>query len=349
MRTRVIAGLIGLVLLIAVGTTPVLAQTAVGTVTASQLNVRTAPDPIDGVAIARVFEGQQFTIVGRDATANWFQIRLPDGNTGWVSSAYFRVINFSGVPVTNSDYIQGRVLSNRLNLRETPTTAARSLGQISRGQVYRVLGKTADSTWYQLRLPSGITGWVTARWLYVTDPARVPVTNSTLTSTSTSATTTIPVTVTNSGQVGVVTASQLNVRTAPDPLVGVAFTRVFQGQQFTIVGRDATASWYQILLPDGSIGWVSSAYFRVGNSAAAPVTNTGFIQGTVVNASLLNIRENPDPINGRILGQISRGQRYRVLARSTNGWYEIQLPTGVTGWVNGTYLSVSNPDGVPIR
>ena len=89
---------------------PTQAQAATGTVTASQLNVRTLPDPVEGVAFTQVFQGQVYTVVGRDATANWFQIQLPDGNTGWVSSAYFRVTSFSGVPVTNSNYVQGRVL-----------------------------------------------------------------------------------------------------------------------------------------------------------------------------------------------------------------------------------------------
>ncbi len=334
--------LIGGLMLLA---TPAQAQAPTGTVTAAQLNVRTAPDPVEGVAFARVFQGQVYPIVGRDATANWFQIQLPDGNTGWVSSAYFRAVNFSGVPVTNSSYVQGRVLSQRLNLREAPTATARSLGQISQGQVYRVLGKNADASWYQVRLPSGVTGWVTARWLYVTNPGAVPVLSNVVGAPA-------PGVANPGGTIGAITGlvvtDQLNVRTLPDPVEGVAFTRVFEGQSYAVVGRDATANWFQIRLVDGNMGWVSSAYLRVGNPGAVPVTFTGYVQGTVVNVSLLNLRESPDPYNGRVLGQISRGQAYRVLARSANGWYELRLPTGVTGWVNGRYLSVPNAETLPI-
>ena len=326
---------------------PTFAQTALGTVTAHQLNVRTVPDPIDGVAFTRVFLNQQYTVVGRDLFANWFQIALPDGNTGWVSSAYFRVTNFGGVPVTNSDYVQGRVLSARLNLREAPTTTARSLGQISQGQVYRVLGKNGDASWFQLRLPSGITGWVAGSLLYVTEPNRVPVVNNSTSGTTTITTTTGTTTV--NGLVGTVTAHQLNVRTAPDPVQGVAFTRIFRGQQYSVIGRDAVTAWYQIQLPDGNTGWVSSAYFSVGGRSAATVTNSDFVQGTVINAYLLNLRATPDPVNGRILGQISVGQTYHVVGRSNNGWYEVRLPSGFTGWVNGYYLRVSNPAAVPLK
>lgn len=325
-------------------------STAVGVVTASQLNVRTLPDPIDGVAITRVFQNQQYTVIGRDATANWFQIQLPDGNTGWVSSAYFRVINFAGVPITNTDFVQGRVLSQRLNLRQQPTTASRSLGQISRGQVYRVVGKNADSSWFQVRLPSGIAGWVTGQWLYVTDPARVPVIS---TATPAPAVNTGNATNTNnvvtSGTVnGTVTAFFLNVRTLPDPVEGIDVGTVAQGQVFNVVGRDATTNWFQIQLGDGNTGWVSSAYLRVPNPGAVPVTFSGYVQGTVLSARL-NIRLAPNAVNGRIIGQISRGQVYRVLARSTNGWYEIRLPDGITGWVNGQYLRVTDVNALPVK
>ncbi len=321
---------------------PVMAQDSTGVVTAGQLNVRTLPDPNEGVAIARVFQGERYPIVGRDDTANWYQIQLPNGAVGWVSSAYFRVGNIATVPVTNADYVQGRVLSQRLNLREQPTTAARSLGQVSQGQVYVVVGKNADSSWFLLRLPSGVTGWVTARWLFVTDPAAVPVVSD-LTDGGT-----VAVEAPLTGITGTVTAAFLNIRTLPDPLDGIAVATASQGDVFQVIGRDANANWFQIAF-SGTSGWVSSAYFRVGGDVnALPVTFEGYVQGTVT-ASYLNIREIPDPYNGRVLGRINKGQVYRVLGRSANGWYEIRLPSGVTGWVNGTFLSVSNPAAVPLK
>ncbi|MEL7234475.1 MAG: SH3 domain-containing protein [Chloroflexota bacterium] len=324
---------------------PAMAQEPTGVVTAAQLNVRTLPDPVEGIAFTRVFQGQQFPIVGRDANANWFQIRLPDGNVGWVSSAYFRPGNFGSVGVTNEGFPQGRVLSQRLNLREQPTTTARSLGQVSRGQVYRVVGKNADSSWYQLRLPGGVTGWVTARWLFVTQEGSVPVVSNAI-SGGTAATTANAVT-NPGGPSGTVVSSFLNIRTLPDPVEGIAFATASQGDVFAIVGRDANANWFQVQLPDGNVGWVSSAYFRVANFGGVPVTNTDYVQGRVLSQRL-NIRLSPST-GARSLGEISRGQVYRVLSRSTNGWYEVRLPDGITGWVFGQYLYVANPEALPIR
>lgn len=319
---------------------PAFAQSYTGTVTASQLNVRTVPDPIDGVAIARVFQGQVFEIIGRDERANWFQIRLPDGNSGWVSSAYFRVPNLAGVPVTNADYITGTVLSQRLNVRNTPN--GRVLFQVSRGQGYRVLSRTSDGAWYEIRHPSGTSGFVAAQFLQVPNPERLPVVN-----TGVNPAPVVPVPGSGTAAQGTVVSDFLNIRTAPDPVDGVRIATASGGDTFAIIGRDATANWWQIQLPDGNTGWVSSAYFRTINTSGVPVTNADYVQGTVT-ASFLNLRAGPTA-NDRVLGQISRNQAYRVVGKNSAGtWYEIRLPSGVTGWVNGSFLSVSNPGAVPV-
>ncbi len=173
MKRLILHILLGLMLAGVVSTA--LAQST-GTVTAYQLNVRTAPDPVDGIAVTRVYKSETYPVIGRTDTAHWFQIQLPNGTTGWVSSAYFRVIDFSTVPVTFSGYVQGTVLSQLLNIRTAPALSATSMGKISRGQTYRVLGKNAASTWYQVRLPSGITGWVFGQYLRVTNADVLPVT-----------------------------------------------------------------------------------------------------------------------------------------------------------------------------
>lgn len=173
MKRIIILILLGVML---VSMIPSASAQSTGTVTAYQLNVRTAPDPIDGIAITRVYKNETYAVIGRTDTAHWFQIQLPNGTTGWVSSAYFRVIDFSTVPVTFSGYVQGTVLSQLLNIRNAPSLSATSLGKISRGQTYRVLGKNAAGTWYQLRLPSGITGWVFGQYLLVTNAAVLPIT-----------------------------------------------------------------------------------------------------------------------------------------------------------------------------
>jgi hypothetical protein len=54
------------------------------TVTAPALNVRLGPD-ISYPAVDILLQGEQVAIAGYDAASDWWQIRLPTGQTGWVS------------------------------------------------------------------------------------------------------------------------------------------------------------------------------------------------------------------------------------------------------------------------
>ena len=54
------------------------------TVVAQALNVRSGPG-VSYPAINVLQQGNQVAVVGYDATTDWWQVQLPDGNTGWVS------------------------------------------------------------------------------------------------------------------------------------------------------------------------------------------------------------------------------------------------------------------------
>ncbi|MDX1992494.1 MAG: SH3 domain-containing protein [bacterium] len=73
---------------------------ATGTVTTGALNVRTAPNPVTGQVIARLYNGDVVAVVGRTASYSWWQVRLGDGRVGWVSDRYLAVVNYALVPIT---------------------------------------------------------------------------------------------------------------------------------------------------------------------------------------------------------------------------------------------------------
>lgn len=82
---------------IAVATIPLYAGTftasaapanATHTVTASRLNVRAGPSTSNTI-IHALWNGNQVPVIGE--SGNWYQIRLSDGRTGWVSKTYLRV------------------------------------------------------------------------------------------------------------------------------------------------------------------------------------------------------------------------------------------------------------------
>lgn len=67
-----------------------------------------------------------------------------------------------------------------------------------------------------------------------------------------------------------VTASWLNVRTGPGT-ANSRFETIPNGTVLTLIARNDDASWVQVILPDGRMGWVSSAWIN----SAYPLTNLG--------------------------------------------------------------------------
>jgi len=71
---------------------PITVTGATATINAYILNVRNAPDPVNGTVIARVRRGETYQVVGRNSDSSWWQIAL-SGTTGWVSGRYLTVQN----------------------------------------------------------------------------------------------------------------------------------------------------------------------------------------------------------------------------------------------------------------
>jgi cell wall-associated NlpC family hydrolase len=59
-----------------------------GLVTASKLNMRTGPSTYNSI-MHILWQGNRVKVIGQ--SSGWYQIRLSDGRTGWVSSAYLKL------------------------------------------------------------------------------------------------------------------------------------------------------------------------------------------------------------------------------------------------------------------
>lgn len=266
-----------LVLLLAAGLAgqPVVAQDGtaatfpIGTViNANALNVRGEPNTFATV-IAVLPRGSSYSVLGRTADNTWWQIALvPSGLTGWVSGQFFSVTNAQLVPVVNftvpapAPPPNGVVNTAQLNVRAIPDPFSGAvLTRVAFSETYLIVGRNDGPTrWYQISLPTGITGWVNARYLNVTNVQNVPVTYTT------------GPTIPQPQVFGTVTAFFLNVRTTPNPYIANIITVIARGQTFQVIGRNAAGTWWQINLGNGITGWVSGRYFAVSNGGGLPVT-----------------------------------------------------------------------------
>lgn len=241
------------------------------------------------------------------------------------------------------------VTTNVLNVRNAANLYAPILTRVNFGQSFPVIGRNADSSWLQINV-NGIVGWVYIIYVSAYNIGGVPITDGGYYPTP------IPIPPTPPPPVGAsatVNTSLLNVRNSPNPFTGAVLTRIQFGQSYAVIGRNADSSWLQLNV-NGLVGWVNARYVLAYNIGGVPITDPGTnpsqppsgVYGTVT-AYYLNVRNAPNPFAAR-LTVISRGQSYPVIGRTANSqWVQINV-NGVVGWVNRTYLNVSNIFNVPI-
>ncbi len=91
--------------------------------------------------------------------------------TGWTYSSTLKniLLNSYGTVTTNSNTLTATVTANSgLNLRESPSSSAKSLAVLSKGEtVTLVSGTKYNSVWYQVKTNSGKTGYCSSSHLNV--------------------------------------------------------------------------------------------------------------------------------------------------------------------------------------
>lgn len=246
----------------------VMAAEPVGLVTAGQLNVRSGPGTTYPV-IAVLQQYEQVTLLGRNSTASWVQVRLVDGRVGWCSSRYIdSPVPFSSLPLVRPPAPPsvpstipvttapppgsgplGMTISPRLNVRSGPSVGYSVIAVLVEGQQVALIGRNPNSTWLQIRLNDTLTGWVNAAYIQ---------TSATISG--------LPVT----GEYepwGVVTTGALNVRSAPSITANVILT-ASEGQGVGLLGRSASGQWIKVRI-NSQIGWAAAS----GLTTSVPISS----------------------------------------------------------------------------
>lgn len=147
----------------------------------------------------------------------------------------------------------------------------------------------------------------------------------------------------DSNQIGTVTGDSLNVREEPNTSAKV-LTQLSKGEQVLIIS--SSNGWHRISY-DNIKGWVSGDFISIKKVDA--------IGKGVVNASSLNLRENPDT-SATVLTQIPRGAEVEILG-SSDDWYNVSYKN-TKGWVFAEFITVKdtaigsgtiNADSVNVR
>ncbi len=169
-------------------TSPVVTNSTV-TIATGRLNVRDIPNPFTGQVLTRVTEGDIYPVIARNTSNTWVQINV-NGTVGWVNASYVAFNNATALPViqnptstSNTTPItatQYTVTATpfTVNIRSGPGTNFDDIANFSVRDTAQVIGRNADSTWWQIRY-EGIVGWVSARYARIetgANIASIPVT-----------------------------------------------------------------------------------------------------------------------------------------------------------------------------
>ncbi|MBI5960074.1 MAG: SH3 domain-containing protein [Chloroflexi bacterium] len=332
----------------------------IGTVTSGALNVRFGAG-INAASLGQLGQGQQVYVLSQNADGSWLEIRWAYG-TGWVSAGMLATTGqaaisddgSAAIPLSaDTPYVV--VLATYLNVRSGPGPNYSVLGAVLGGISLPIVGRSADSSWYQVETIYG-TGWVYAGYVATRNEyGASPVTTSSAAD--------APVT----GPIGVVNAGSLNIRSGPGAQYS-SLGALAGGTETQIVGRTLDWTWWLLDTPVGT-GWANAMYIiprgDISNvphvapgttveaspgqaEAEAPVpTVTGPM--AFVSTGAINIRSGPNS-SFTSLGSVSGGTRMAIVGQSADrGWWLVESPFG-RGWVSKLYVLVEgNTSGVPVQ
>lgn len=122
--------------------------------------------------VGQAASGTQYDLVSQ--VDGWYQIKLTDALTGWVSAAYATVVATAPEVTTGTASTTPPVVSPTpapsakikikattlgfLNVRQAPSTASAKVGEAPSGTTYSVL--VEQDGWYKIQLSKDIVGWV---------------------------------------------------------------------------------------------------------------------------------------------------------------------------------------------
>lgn len=119
----------------------------------------------------------------------------------------------------------------------------------------------------------------------------------------------------------------LNVRSGP----GTNYSKigiVYKGNTLSII--ETKGMWSHVQLNTGLNGWVYSKYIKQSS-----LTNTTQTIGTI-NVVAVNVRSDAGK-QYDIIKVASQGTKVKLIKKS-NGWCNIELPSGTIGWISEKYI-----------
>ncbi len=245
----------------------------------------------------------------------------------------------SGLDTANATVVN---CTNYVNVRSTPSTQYPAIGKAFAGSRITVTQQNAAAGWHQIDF-SGIAAFISTQYVQIdaappapTQPP-VPTDPSVPTEPPVPTEPTIPTEPTKPAiaQTGTVSASELNIRSAPDTS-SAKLGAYKKGDSVEIVAVGAAKGWHQIWYQN-TVAYVYADYVKL------PTQQTVKAKG-VITSSVLNVRSGPGTSYAK-LTTLTKGSKVEILTvKATADWHKI-LYNGSAAYVHVSYVKIDGTGG----
>lgn len=227
-----------------------------------------------------------------------------------------------------------QVIASNVNIRARANTTGKKITSVDKGQkiTYESSEDNGGVTWYKVNI-NGTQGFICGK--YATPLTLSPVTE-TVASPDAAPSATQTASDPDSKTVRV-TGTFLNVRSSANTSSAKLAT-VYQGQAFTYSKTKTVngVKWYFVKVNENLSGWVMGTFVK----ELAPSDVSGTLK---VTGEVLNVRSDAS-VDSQKITTLKKGQTFLYSnIKNVDGinWYYIQVNSSTSGWVLGTFVSLS--------
>ena len=314
-----------------------------GTLTTGNVKLRIGPDT-SYAQLKALDKNTGVYILG--FSGNWYYV-LTGGLKGYVYGQYISITGTARIDADGNlesasstpDSGGAGVTTGSVNLRKGPDKSYASIKILSKGTSFAISGLT--NGWYKVALSDGTAGYVSSKYVNVTQAYVASETSSGAEETK------------NSIGIGVTTDS-VNFRQGPSTSTK-KLSMLSKGESVTVYSLND--GWYEVEY-NGTRGYLYAKYVtvtRVDIPATQTNTGSGITSGTGSGSvtmasgttnSRVNFRDAPNTVTGNILETLAKGTGLEILGQCGD-WYYV-LKNGTAGFVSGSYVSVASSGTVGI-
>ncbi|MDA8334854.1 MAG: SH3 domain-containing protein [Peptococcaceae bacterium] len=205
-----------------------------------------------------------------------------------------------------------------IDLFQGPGTGYSIAGTAGQGDTLVVLAQ--KGAWTEVRTSGGQSGWI-------------PGVLVTLDGRSAAPPPALPPAVTP-------TVAAVNVRSGPGTGYSI-LTTASQGDYLVVQGR--SGQWYEVLTPDGVLGWIAGWYTRPAAGHPVPAPDPAGPGQLAVSQPQLTLFGGPGTGDG-IVGSVPQGTVLTILD-TVGGWTKVQPSSGTAGWIPSVIVTQDQNPG----